>query len=380
MSRSGTVNYRKGGIDSDPPGDMPSLSGPAHVFLNYLLRMQMVSQNDVAEFAKNLGPEALTTPEQLGRALVKNGMMTDYQLGRVLAGTIYGLMVGNYRVLDRLGAGSMGIVFKGEHIFLKRRIALKVLPMDDDCHPSFLDRFYAEIRVQAELNHHNIVAAYDAGKHVPAAPGLPTLLYLAMELVDGSDLEQYLFTHGRVPIGLACNWIRQVACGLQQAHDRQLIHRDIKPSNMLLTREGQVKLSDFGLVRQFTSRLTDPNALLGTIQFMAPEQSLDPTNISSAADIYGLGASLFWLITGEPPYAQGQKMSEALNNLQRSAPRSLRSICPDAPKELDALLKRLLDRDPTRRLPLAANVMKALEPFAREEQVNPPPAGRVGPR
>jgi response regulator RpfG family c-di-GMP phosphodiesterase len=198
----------------------------------------------------------------------------------------------------------------------------------------------------------------------PPEPKLPHLIYLAMELVAAGDLEQYVLDHGRVPIPRACEWIRQAAAGLQEAHDRHLIHRDVKPSNLLLTARGEVKVVDFGLVRQFCSSLTDPRALLGSVEFMAPEQSHDPTGVGAAADVYGLGATLFWLLTGEPPYPVTRIIGKALRLLQQEPPRRLRELLPDAPPELEALLERLLARDPAQRPPMPLTVMNALAPFA----------------
>src|SRR5204863_5272884 len=129
-----------------------------------------------------------------------------------------------------------------------------------------------------------------------------------------------------------------VAGGLQSAHDRHLIHRDIKPSNILLTRQGQAKLVDFGLARQLPSRLTDPRVLLGSVEFMAPEQSHDPSAVGKEADIYALGAALFWLLTGEPPYPYSAHVGLALRSLQRDEPRRLRKLRPDVPAELDEVM------------------------------------------
>ena len=308
-----------------------------------------------------------TSPSLLGAALVEAGLLTAYQASRLLAGTLHGLVLGNYRVIDRLGAGGMGIVFVAEHLLMKHRAAVKVLPVDEDCPPALLERFYAEMRVLAELHHPNIVLALDAGEVPPPEPKLPPLIYLAMELVPGGDLEQYVLDHGRVPIAQACEWIRQAACGLQEAHDRHLIHRDVKPSNLLLTARGEVKVVDFGLVRQFCSALTDPRALLGSVEFMAPEQSHDPTGVGAAADVYGLGATLFWLLTGEPPYPVHRVIGKALRALQHEPPRRLRALLPDAPPELEALLDRMLARDPSRRPPMPLTVMNALAPFAAAE-------------
>jgi response regulator RpfG family c-di-GMP phosphodiesterase len=258
----------------------------------------------------------------------------------------------------------MGVVFLAEHSLLRRRVAIKVLPVDDNLPSAILERFYAEMRVLADLHHPNIVMAFDAGKLPGPSPNAPELHYLVMELVPGGDLEQYVVEHGPVPITQACDWIRQAACGLQEAHDHHLIHRDIKPSNLLLSSMRQVKLVDFGLARQFCSQLTDPRALLGSIEFMAPEQSFDPSSVGGQADIYGLGATLFWLLTGHTPYPQERSVARALKALQSERPRRLRSLMPEAPLELDSLINRMLDRDPTQRPALPVTVMNALGRFA----------------
>src|SRR5258708_28530128 len=146
------------------------------------------------------------------------------------------------------------------------------------------------MRVLADLHHPHIVMAFDAGIVNSQEVNSPALHYLVMELVDGGDLENYVYDHGPLTVPQGCEWVRQAAAGLQQAHDRHLIHRDIKPSNLLLTKRGKVKIVDFGLARQFCSSLTAPKALLGSLEFMSPEQSLDPTAVGVPADIYGLGA------------------------------------------------------------------------------------------
>src|SRR5262249_48945626 len=155
--------------------------------------------------------------------------------------------------------------------------------------------------------------------------------------------------HGRASIAQGCDWIRQASCGLQEAHDHHLIHRDIKPSNLLLTSQGQVKLVDFGLVRQVSSVMTSPRVLLGSVEFMSPEQSRDPTTVGAQSDIYGLGASLFWFLTGELPFPRTKSLAMALRALQHEKPRRLRKLRPDAPQELDSLVTRILTPDPTRR-------------------------------
>jgi response regulator RpfG family c-di-GMP phosphodiesterase/tRNA A-37 threonylcarbamoyl transferase component Bud32 len=342
-----------------------SLSASSHQFLEDLLKLQLVGQSAVGTFLRDSAGrlDDMASKEGLANALIQAGLLTAYQLDRILTGNSHGLVLGNYRVMEKLGAGSMGVVFLGEHILLKRRVAVKVLPVDDNLPPSILERFFGEMRVLADLHHPNIVMAFDAGRSAQTA-NQPAMHYLVMELVSGGDLEQYVIDHGILPVPQACNWFRQAACGLQEAHDHHLVHRDVKPSNLLLSETGQVKLVDFGLARRFVSQITDPSCLLGSIEFMAPEQSFDPSAVGPQADIYGLGAALFWVVTGQTPYPEERSLAKALRALQFHKPRRLRALRGDAPEELDALIDRMLARDPAQRPAQPVTVMNALTRFA----------------
>jgi response regulator RpfG family c-di-GMP phosphodiesterase/serine/threonine protein kinase len=344
----------------------PPLPPDSRDFLDRVLNLNLLSRSSAGRFLVEAGAPAadLASPNALGEALVRAGLLTDYQVSRVLGGMTYGLNLGNYRILERIGAGGMSCVFLAEHCLMKRRVAVKVLPMDDDCPSSVRDRFYAEMRVQAELHHPHIVLAFDAGETTSYDGQLPPLIYLVMELVSGGDLEQYVTERGRRPLAQACEWVRQAACGLQHAHDHHLIHRDVKPSNLLLTERGQVKVVDFGLVRQFSSNLTDPRALLGSVEFMAPEQSFDPSSVGAGADVYGLGATLFWLLTGEPPYPSARSVGAALRAIQQEPPRRLSALRSDVPPELDACVAHMMARDPRDRPRMPLTVMNALAPFS----------------
>ena len=362
-----TVDIRHGQNPSqeDRPSGLERLPPVGRAFMENLLRLNLVSGSLADQFLETNAPNLpqCNSAAALGEFLIQAGLLTQFQFERIMAGNTYGLVLGDYRVLERLGAGGMGIVFLGQHMLMKRKVAIKVLPVDDDCPPLVVQRFYVEMQVLAQLHHPNIVMAFDSGR-VDAAPGFPGLLYLVMELVDGCDLGLYVQRHGPVPIGKACNWIRQAARGLQEAHNHNLVHRDIKPSNLLLTKNEKVKLVDFGSVHQFSSRMTDPASTLGTLDFMPPEQSADPSSVGTLADIYSLGATLFWLLTAKPVFPRVPSLMAAMKQIQEDSPQRLRSLQPDAPPELEAVLLRLLDRDPTRRPPMAVNVIKCLEPFA----------------
>ncbi|MBI1913963.1 MAG: protein kinase [Planctomycetes bacterium] len=340
------------------------LSAPARRFLDYLVGLTLVPTEAVGPFLEGRFDRLHTYAGEveIGRALVDGGLLTAFQLERVLTGGAHGLLLGNYLVLEQIGSGGMGLVYLGEHRLMRRRVAIKVLPVDDDCHASLRERFYGEMRVLAELNHPNIVQAFDAGDVPAPGPNMPALTYLVMELIAGGDLESYVEHNGPLSVAQACDWVRQASQGLQAAHDLHVVHRDVKPSNLLVDGHGHIKLVDFGLVRQFCSQLTDPRALLGSIEFMAPEQSYDPSAVGPEADIYGLGSTLFWLLTGEAPYPFMRNVGSALRALQRDLPRRLRDLRPDAPRELDDLIARMLSRDPACRPspPLAISTALAL--------------------
>jgi serine/threonine protein kinase len=340
------------------------LPAVGQAFMNNLLRMRLLRPSVADMFLKK---HAEVLPEcdsaaALADYLVGAGVLTEYQRDRNFAGTTYGLVLGQYVIRQRLGAGGMGIVFLAEHELMKRKVAVKTMPVDDHSNPDMIKRFYLEMQVLARLHHPNIVTAFDSGQ-VDGPPGFPNLLYLVMEYVDGCDLERHVDEHGPAQMAQACAWIQQAARGLNEAHNHNLVHRDLKPSNLLLARDGTVKLVDFGLVRQFSSSLTDPKSTLGTLDFMPPEQCIDPSSVGTLADIYALGATLFWLLTGKPLFARASTLTAAMKQLQSVAPRRLRELRPEAPPELEALLLRLVERDPTRRPPTPMNVIKALQPF-----------------
>ena len=360
-------------IPSHPSGAGPfparqsTLPHEAGAFLDNLVRQGLLDPCDretfLAERIDRL--HEYPTDEKLGLALFNAELLTPYQLQRLLVGASHGLVLGNYRVLEELGKGGMGVVYLAEHRLMKRRVAVKVLPVDEDCPPAVRQRFFGEMRVLAELSHPNVVLALDAGEMSGSGAAAP-LMYLVTEVVEGGDLEKHVIKRGLCSVVEACSYIRQAAAGLQAAHDHHLVHRDLKPSNLLLTADGQVKLVDFGLARQFSSRLTDPRALLGSVEFMPPEQSHDPSAVGKEADIYGLGATLFWLLTGEGPYPHNNHVGQALRMLQQQPPRRMRSFRTDLPEALDDLVQQMLDRTPARRPASPTAVMNALRPFLVE--------------
>ncbi len=344
------------GISGLPPA--------ARTLLQELLDLPLVDLPAVKDFLAKCAEKlpGLTTRERAGDALALAGLITNYQRDRVVGGSTSGLVFGAYRILDRLGGGSAAVVFLGEHVLLRRKVAIKVLPVDESISAEMIERFRAEMRALASLDHPHIVTAFDAGVLSASGPGQQAMHYLVLELVPGGDVEHFVYEHGPQPIPRACEWGRQVASGLQAAHDRHLIHRDLKPSNLLLTTDRRVKVVDFGLARQLSSAITKTRSLIGSIDFMSPEQSLDPTAVGPAADVYGLGASLFWILTGQLPHPRRSNLAEMVKSLATATPRRVRDIRPDVPESLDSLLAKMLARDPAER-PAAVEVMHELMSF-----------------
>jgi response regulator RpfG family c-di-GMP phosphodiesterase/serine/threonine protein kinase len=288
-------------------------------------------------------------------ALAAAKLLTEYQAGRVKAGRLHGLILGNYRVCDRIGAGGMGVVYRGEHRQLRTPVAIKALHPSPDQTARTLARFFQEARAVGRLKHPNIVAAVDAGEEPSNGPDNPAIPYFVMELVTGTDLEQ-VAANAPLPIGFACHLAHQVADALIEAHRHGLVHRDIKPSNVIVTPDGQAKLLDFGLARlPGEERLTRTGAQLGTIGYMAPEQARNAHTVDARADVFGLGATLFYAITGQVPFTDLP--------VYAVSPPAARAIRQDVPAGLDAVLSRMMAVDPAHRYPSAESVMRALLPY-----------------
>jgi response regulator RpfG family c-di-GMP phosphodiesterase len=343
----------------------PTIITSSQVVLHDLVAASLLHPEDWERVSQSARQELyrLTDKALLLAKLVEMGLLTDYQAGRINAGTTFGLILGNFRVLDRLGVGGMGVVFLAEHIHMRRRAAVKVFALSGQEDSRLLQRFFSEIRIIAQLEHPNIVGAFDAGQVPGLNPGEPALHYFVMEFVRGRDLEDAVNTDGPMPVAQACGLAYQVASALAEAHEHELVHRDIKPSNILLTPEGQAKLLDFGLARRFHHRVTEPGTILGTVEYMAPEQMQDAGSVDIRADIYGLAGVLFWCLTGRTPFPpQGNLVQDITYRLSSPAP-SLRAVRPEFSADLDRVLAHAMALNPHERFPTPQSFMRALLPF-----------------
>jgi serine/threonine protein kinase/WD40 repeat protein len=300
-------------------------------------------------------------PRALAGELIRRGWLTPYQANQVLQDRAPQLLLGHYVLLERLGEGGMGTVFKARHRLMGRVVALKVIRKERLENSDVLRRFQREIRLAAQLNHPNVVLAYDAEE----AGGCH---FLVMEYVEGTDLGKLLKRHGPLPWPEACDCVRQAALGLQHAHDRGLVHRDVKPSNLFRTRQGVVKVLDLGLARpeavaatdESGSALTESGQVMGTPDYMAPEQIEHSHAVDGRADVYSLGCTLYHLLAGKPPFAGGSAGKKLARHLTEEPP-SLTGLRPEVPAGLAALVRRMMARRPDDRVPTPAEVAAALQ-------------------
>jgi len=339
--------------------------------LDDLVQATMIHREDWDKLSPEVrnGLEATTNAKHLLPRLVEAKLLTQYQADRIAVGTTHGLVLGNYRVLNRLGAGGMGVVFLGEHVQLRRLVAIKVLPMSSmaDRGSTLLSRFYNEIRMIAQLQHPNIVWALDTGQLAAPDPDAPNLYYHVMEYVPGKDLEEMVRSDGPLTLSRACDIVYQAASALAEADKHHLVHRDIKPSNILVTPEGQAKLLDFGLARTLDHRHTQPGIVLGTIDYVAPEQVRDASSVDIRADIYSLGGTLYWCLTGKTPFPSDASLPQLMMRRISQPPPSVRSVRSEIPPELDDLLARMMATAADARFPTPTAVMRALLPFLQSD-------------
>ncbi|MGL6095898.1 MAG: protein kinase domain-containing protein [Fimbriiglobus sp.] len=356
--------------------DHPRLPLAAKPFLTELVANGLLSADAVTPFLVQLGDRIphLTDRDRVADALVSVGRLTRFQATRALAKTYHGMRFGPYRVKNRLGSGSVGVVFRAEHEFLGRDVAVKVMPADNHVPADVRARFAAEARVLAGLDHPHVVRALDAGILPAPGPGQQALYFLVLELVSGGDVEEFVYANGIQPIGVAAEWGRQAAAGLRAVHDAGLVHRDLKPSNLVLTDARRVKLLDFGLVHEAASTRTMTGAVLGSLDFLAPEQLAGASTVGPPADVYSLGVTLFWVLTGQLPLPPASTPGVAADNLRSGVPKRATELRAEIPAEFDDLIRRMLSRNPADR-PTAAQVVDALAPLAAPSADTPDAGG-----
>ncbi len=318
-------------------------------------------------------------PAKLASRMVKDGLITIFQARQMLRGRYRGFFLGKYKVLEPIGSGGMADVYLCEHISMKHKVAVKILPIEKLKDPSLLGRFKREAQAIAALNHPNVVRAFDLDNE-------GNLHYLVTEYVDGCNLQDFIKKNGPIAPERAANFIAQAAAGLQHIQEADLVHRDIKPGNLLLDRSGVVKLLDLGLARfsdldrqDNLTRDFDDGRVLGTADYIAPEQGIKGSDVDIRADIYSLGATFYFMIKGEAPF-EGASVTQKLLFHQIKEPPPL----PDTvPHEIVELIKHMMAKKPDQRVQTPEEVVERLMPYAGDimappEEEMPPRAASLG--
>ena len=296
-------------------------------------------------------------PEPMLQALIDAGLLTRWQIDQLLKGRYKGFTLGKYRLLRLLGAGGMSSVYLGEHATLKSKAAVKVLPVKRVDQTSYLARFEREARQSARLNHPNIVRTFDLDT-------AGSIHFIAMEYIEGVDLHAKVKRDGPLPVREAAEYVRQAALGLQHAHEEGLVHRDIKPANLMLDNRGTVKILDLGLAlaggdEDGSLTREHDEKVLGTADYLAPEQATDSHKADRRSDVYSLGCTLYYLLVGKPPFATG-KLAERLQAHLHKPPPNLIEQRSDVPIAIADLYFRMLQKHPDGRPQSAQEVADAL--------------------
>lgn len=346
---------------------------PFDKFLQYLASSQVLAPETVQKFLDR-HPE-LHDPadaKMLAREMVRDGLLSVFQADAIYRGRPHNLVLGEYVLLDKIGEGGMGKVFKAVHRRMDRKVALKILLPKMTSSPDATERFHREVKAAAKLVHPNIVTAYDAGE-------TGGVHFLVMEFVDGTDLAKRVIKEGALPLEQAVDYTLQAAAGLEYAHKLGMIHRDIKPANLLLGKDGVVKISDMGLARfhdervaQLTksatsspndsqalrSNLTQSGTIVGTVDFMAPEQALNPIGATHLCDIYALGCTLYFFLKRRLMYG-GKTLGERILAHRKNPLPTL----DDLPYKLENVFHRMVAKKAEDRYQSMSEVIGALSEF-----------------
>ena len=298
-----------------------------------------------------------------------------------------------YAIVAPVGKGGMGDVFKAEHRMMERTVALKVIKGELFRNPAAVERFHREVKSAASLSHANIVTAHDAEQ-------VGDVNFLVMEYVEGVDLACRVKEEGALPVNEACQYIFQAALGLQHAHEQGMVHRDIKPHNLMVTSDGTLKILDFGLATLATEavtsevndersddssptsptlRLTTMGTMMGTPDFISPEQASNPHAVDVRSDIYSLGCTFYYLLSGRPPFATGAVMEKVKAHSDQLAT-PIENVRPDIPEEVAHVVRRMLAKEPGERFQTPADVADVLAPLVDAHRTTLPAADTTASR
>ena len=344
-------------------------------FRRHALASGLVTADQMFEAEETLRASAASHPpsahgadedDRLAAQLVAMGQLNPWQVEQLKRGRSK-FNLGPYQVIDSIGQGGMGQVFRAEHMMMGRTVAIKVLPRYKST-PVAIASFTREIRAQAQMDHENLVRAFDAGHD-------GNVYFLVTECVPGSDLRKFVRMRGRLSMTEAATIVSQAAVGLGHAHSRGLIHRDVKPGNLLVTTTGHTKVSDLGLAGFLGDDDEDDprwGKVVGTADYLAPEQIVTPKDITPACDVYSLGCTLYYAVTGKVPFPGGTIREKARRHCEE-APLNPKRINPELSDEFVEVVAAMMDKNPLGRIQTMAEVVERLKPWATDAVA--PPAG-----
>ncbi|KAA5541832.1 serine/threonine protein kinase [Roseiconus nitratireducens] len=350
------------------------MNSPLHRFIELLLKSGLVTRAELNRIRSQLDQEQAGDDSETDRyvldQLAQSGSLTDFQAAAVHEGKSDELILDDYLIIDKIGQGGMGRVFKARHTLMQREVAVK-FTLADDASKEADQRFRREVEALSRLVHPNIVSALDAGYRGEHC-------YLVMEYVEGTTLSSYVRQHGPMTFADALGVIIQAAEGLKYVHRQNIIHRDIKPANLLLTPDRTVKVLDVGLAKFDPHEVdgdddktdvdcTHGGTIIGTVDYMAPEQAIDAHSVTPSADVYALGCTLHFLLTGNPPYRGHEKtvLERLVAHREEEIPR-LSVAALDVPREFDDIFEKMLSKTPETRYANAGELLSDLNRVQRD--------------
>ena len=331
-------------------------------FIDYVERSQLIPEetlrSSLMQLRQQHGGSLPGDADDVAKHLINSGLLTAWQCEVLFSRKYKGFKLGKYKLLRHIGSGGMSAVYLAEHTMLKRQRAIKILPKKRVNDSSYLARFHLEAQATASLDHPNIVRAYDVDNDGDQH-------YLVMEYIEGKDLQTIVKQEGPLPLELACNYIAQSAEGFTYAHENNLIHRDVKPANLLVDQKGVVKILDLGLAlysdgENASLTMTHNENVLGTADYLSPEQAVNSHKVDSRTDIYSLGCTLYYLLTGHPPFPEGS-LAQRIAKHQTQMPEDIRKDRPDCPRDLVDICVKMMQKKPERRYQTMQDVADALE-------------------
>ena len=349
----------------------------AATFLEIARKSNIISEDRLTELLQSQQQNGRSESDgnALARWLVRRGYLTPFQAQQLLAGKHKNFFINRkYLILEPLGTGGMGAVYRCRHLMLQKDVALKFLPGKLTSDPSALQRFLREARALAALDHPNIVRAHDCDESQGR-------YFLVMAYVEGITLQQMVERHGPLPVPQAAYYVAQACAGLQHAHQAGWVHRDLKPSNLVVDSTDTVKLLDLGLARMLTdpgepiTKMYDEDSILGSPDYLSPEQSLNSPDIDIRSDIYSLGATLYYLLAGKPPY-DGLALMQKLLAHQMQEPPALELFRSDVPPELSRVIRCMMAKSPDQRFATPGEVADVLLTWAEEYHSSASPTAR----